>query len=223
MKILIDRNIAINSITHKTVLVPQTINWGDIQQTIEVAQRKHFPPRKDEKFRLEQLPYLATLCLLAKQGKIDFLSAFELLMENMRQKGRDEGYLGLNLLRGVKIGSVKSPIDRNIIINSFAENFGTTESEQMAFFSSITHHRFLKIRQLVGDKHMDDAFHLWTAEENDLNGFLTMDHKFWKVVNQKKRKIEPKAAVFTPLELCKILKAQPTDIEKLAAENPPFS
>jgi hypothetical protein len=63
MKVLIDRNIEINAITHKTVLVSRAIKWGPHYQTLDVAERIHFPPRVDEAFRIEQLPFLAALCL----------------------------------------------------------------------------------------------------------------------------------------------------------------
>jgi len=222
MKVLIDRNIEINAVTHKTVLAPQVIKWGPHEQIIEVAQRAHFPPRDNEAFRRVQLPWLATLCNFAKQGKLEFFTTHEMRMEKLRQRGRCEGYLGLNLLRDVPVRSIRCPAQRLIVIAP-TRSIGVTEKEQMEFFRSIQHHRFLQIRSATGDAHIDDAFHLWGAEEAGLDVFLTMDQRFWRVVNQKKRIIDSAVAVMTPKELGEHLNAQPTDIEKLAAEISPFS
>lgn len=222
MKVLIDRNIEINAITHKTVLAPQVIKWGRHDQTIkEVAQRAHFPPRDDETFRQVQLPWLATLCNFAKQGRLEFFTSHEMRMERLRQKGRCEGYLGINLLRDVPVKSIPCPARRSILIAPTG-SIGVTEEEQMEFFRSIRHPRFLQIRSATGDAHIDDAFHLWAAEEAGLDVFLTMDQRFWRVVNQKKKTIDSVIPVMTPKELGEHLDAQPTDIEKLAAETNPF-
>lgn len=222
MKVLIDRNIEINAIVHKTVLVPQVIKWGPHEQIIEVAQRAHFPPRDDETFRRVQLPWLATLCNFAKQGKLEFFTSHEMQMEKLRQKGRCDGYVGLNLLRDVPVKSIPCPAQRSILIAPTGST-GVTEEEQMGFFRSIRHPRFLQIRSATGDAHIDDAFHLWAAEEAGLDVFLTMDQRFCRVVDQKKRIIDSPVAVMTPKGLGEHLNGQPTDIEKLAAEISPFS
>jgi hypothetical protein len=216
MKVLIDRSIEINVITHKTVLSPQLIRWGPHAQIIEIAQRAHFPPRDDEKFREEQLPYLATLCNFAKEGRLQFLTSHEMRMERLRQRGRCEGYLGINLLQDVPVRSVRCPVQRSFLIGPSGSH-GVTEEEQMEVFRSIQHPRFLQIRNANGDAHIDDAFHLWTAEEAALDTYLTMDQRFWRVVNQKKRIVDSAILVMTPKELCEHLNAQPTDIQKLAA------
>ncbi len=222
MKVLIDRNIEISAITHKTLLTPQVIRWGPREQTIDLAQRAHFPPRADESFRAEQLPYLSTLCNFAKEGKLHFFTSDEIRMQRLRQKGRCEGYLGINLLRDVHVESVRCPVQRLILFGP-TESIGTTKKEQTEFFQSIQHPRFLQIRSAAGEAHIDDAFHLWTAEEAELDVFLTMDQRFWRVVNQKKKIINSPIPVMTPRELGEYLNAQPTPIESVAADTNPFS
>ncbi len=222
MKVLIDRNIEIYAIIYKTALVPQMINWGPHQQIIEVAHRAHSHPRDDESFRQEQLPWLATVCNLAKQGKLELFTSHEMRMEKLRQKGRCEGPLGIKLLRDVPIKSIRCPVQRPILIGP-SGSVGVTKDEQMEFLRSIDHPRFLQITRATGDAHIDDAFHFWAAEEAGLDLFLTMDQRFWRVVNQKKKIINSAIPVMTPKELGEHLNAQPTDIEKLAAESSPFS
>lgn len=222
MKVLIDRNIEINAITHKTMLASRAIKWGPHHHTVDVAQRVHFPPRDDEAFRREQLPFLAALCGSAKHGNPELFSSHEIRLERFRQKGRSEGYLGINLLRDVAIGNVPSPVQRSIAIAGDS-TMGTTEDEQMEFFRSITHPRFLHIRKHTGDAHIDDAYHLWTAEEAKLDAFLTMDKRFYGVVKQKSDLIGSPVLVVIPKDLCGHLGLQPLDIRELAAETNPFA
>ncbi len=222
MKVLIDRNIEINAITHRTMLASRTIKWGPHYHKLDVAERVYFAPRADEAFRREQLPFLAALCASAKRGEPEFFSSHEIRMEMFRQKGRSEGYLGMDLLRDVPISNVPSPTQRSIVIGS-SGNIGTTENEQMDFFRSITHPRFLQIRTFTGDAHIDDAYHLWTAENAKLDAFLTLDKRFYQVVKQKKNLIDSAVLVVTPRDLCEHLALQPIDIEELAAGTNPFS
>lgn len=222
MKVLIDRNIEIFAVTHRTEMVPKAVRWGPHKLILPVAQRVSQPPRQDEVFRRAQLPYLASLCNSTKHGTLEFFSAFELRMEELRQKGGLEGLLGINMLRDVPIKQVPSPIRRSVMIGA-TKSTGITEAEQLQFFRSIQHPRFLQIVKATGDAHIDDAFHLWTAEEAKLDVFLTMDQRFWRVVNQKRKLINTPISVNTPEELCASLGLEPTDIEKLASEINPFS
>ncbi len=126
------------------------------------------------------------------------------------------------MLRHVPIKRVSSPIERSILIGATG-SIGITEAEQMEFFRSIDNPRFLQIRKHTGDAHVDDAYHLWTAEEATLDAFLTMDRRFWNVVDQKKKVINSSVLVVTPKDLCERLDLRPMDIEKMAAETNPFS
>lgn len=220
MKVLVDRNIEINAVTHKTVIIPKVVKWGSHNQTLPVAQRAHFPPKGA--FRTEQLPYLAALCLFAKESRLEFFTSFEIGMERFRQKGRCEGYLGINLLRGVPMKQVPCPAERSLMISPNI-SIGITEEEQMEFFRSVRFPRFLQIRKATGDAHVDDAYHLWTAEEAALDAFLTMDKAFRNVVEHERKAINSPVLVMTPKELGDHLGLQPIDIGKLAEEINPFS
>ena len=204
------------AITHDTEMVPRQTTWGPHNLTLTTAGRVHRPPREDEKFVQEELPYFATLCNSARLGKFEFFSSFEILMEASRQKGRSEGYLGIDLLRGVPIKHVPSPIQRSIVIGT-TESIGMTREEQMEFFRSIEHPRFLEIKQAVGEAHIGDVYHLWTAEVASLDVFLTVDKRFRNAVDSQKARINSPVWTMTPRELCEYLGLQPTDIEKLAA------
>jgi hypothetical protein len=221
-RFLIDTNIKRRATTHRTELVPRQISWGPIRQTLAVAQRMPYPPRQDEAFIVEQLPYLAALCMAAKEGICEFYTTFELRMEEFRQKGPNEGYLGINLVRDVPVKHAKCPVERSIVVGAGADT-GITEDEQMAFFRSIQHLRFLQLRKAVGDAHVDDAYHLWSAEDASLDAFLTLDERFRKVVFTKRKQIRSSVAVIHPRESCEEIGLPPIDINQLAATTNPFA
>lgn len=225
MKVLIDRNIEINATTHKSTLVPKTVPWGDTAVTCDVLERVARKLSPNDIFIAEQLPYLATICLMAKSQAITFYSSNELRMERIRQPGwfDNKGYVGLNLLEGIKVECVRCPVDRTIVFAPFGDSEGTTKEEQLEFFRSITDPRFLEISGAVNNKRIDDAYHLWTAEVNMLDAFLTMDKKFWEDIIRNNQRINSNVAVLTPKELCERLNAEPSDIDAIAAAHHPFS
>jgi len=222
MKILIDTNILRRAVTHVTEMIPQTVKWGPHDVTRNVAQRTPRPPRIDENDIREDLACLATLCTSAREGRLEFFTAFELQMEELRQEYPHEGYLGINLFRGVPLKTVPCPIQRSIVIGS-AASASITKKEQRDFFRSIQNPRFLEINNATDKAHIADVFHLWTAEEASLDVFLTMDYRFRNVVNQKNKIVKSRTAVMTPKELCEHLRLESSDIEKLAADINPFS
>src|ERR1035441_2162590 len=146
MRILVDRNLERYAVTHTTRIVPQPVKWGPLRFELPVAQRSHDQPREDKLFLREQLPYLVSLCRTAKDGKLEFCTSRELEMEAFRQPISKQGYLGIDWFSGVKLTKVPCPVDRfaswNKVIDPVAD-FG--KDEQLAFFRSITHPRFLHL------------------------------------------------------------------------------
>lgn len=227
LSVLIDRNVEREAVTHRSEPVKQTVMFGEQKLELGVLQRVAATPRDDEKFRLDQIPYLATVCLLAKDRRVQLFSSFELLMERYRQCGPKNGYMGLNLLEGVDIRRAPTPFERTVMTTP-GESVGTKEEDQMAFFQSITAPRYKEIcnafLESQRSKLLDDAFHLWTAEASGLDRFLTMDQKFWKAVRQATdgSRLHTSVSVVTPKEICKELDVPPTDIDRLARDLHPF-
>ena len=110
MKVLIDRNIQIFAVTHKSVAVPKSVPWGDTIVTAPCLQRVSCVSTLPEPIK-EQMPYLATVCVLAKEATLELCMSHELLMERVRQKGRDRGYVGFDLLEDIPLSSLPSPAD----------------------------------------------------------------------------------------------------------------
>jgi hypothetical protein len=224
MRILIDRNVERYAVTHGTRMVPQTIKWGPRTSTVPVAQRCYDRPGDDELFIQEQLPYLVSLCNAAKEGKVEFCTSSELFMEAVRQPISKQGYLGIDFLSGVTVTKVPCPVDRlaqmrKVIIPTV--DFG--KDEQLKFFETIQHPRFLHLRTTLGDAQLADAFHLWTAETASLDVFLTMDKKFLNNVHNRRNTINSTVSVLAPKDVCGQIGLPPADIEQLAIEINPYS
>jgi len=183
MKLLIDTDFRRNAVTHKSVAVDKTVHWGNAEIAIPVLERMAFPPRANESWRSEQIPYIATMAALAKSREISLYSSFELTMEFMRQKRTGRGYLGIDLLEGVQIDRLSGPVERSVMWGTY-ESAGTTKQEQIEFVRSIKHDRFQQLLSVFQDAHILDTYHLWTAENGGLDGFVTLDKRFYNVATQ---------------------------------------
>jgi hypothetical protein len=229
LKILVDRNVEREAITHRSYLDERDLVWsnadGSSSVTLKssVVNRERVAPRDDESFRKLQLPYLATVGTLARTKRIELFTSPELSMERMRQSGAKDGWAGFDLLSGIHLRFVDSPIDRTIVVRAHGNSSGVTADEQVAFFKSITVPRFVEMRQIIGDAHIADTFHLWTAELAELDMFLTCERRFSNVVTQQYRKLKTTVKVVTPEQLCESMNEAPTDIDALAAQHPPFN
>lgn len=224
LRVLLDPSVRRNAVTHKTVLQKETVQWGETTQSLEMAKRCAFPPRPDEKFRKEQIPYIAALLGMVADGMIALFKTPEIRMEDMRNKIPDRGYLGLDLLDGVSLSMASSPMERLIVYSGFGDSIGTTKEEQITFFKTVKEDRYVELRNLVGNAHLGDIFHFWTAEVNQIDVYLTMDKRFIRVFRKSvKPKIDSQTDTLTPKELCARLDVPPGDLEKIEKDNPPFS
>jgi hypothetical protein len=224
MKILLDRSVERYAVTHVTRMVPRAVKWGSRRFQVPVAQRCFDRPGEDELFIQDQLPYLVSLCNFAREGGVEFRTSSELFMEAVRQPTSTQGYLGIDFLSGIPKTTVPCPVERfsscKKVIDPIVD-FG--KDEQLDFFRTIQHPRFLHLRSTLGDAQLADAFHLWTAEEAALDVFLTLDRKFANNVHNRRKTIGSTVAVMFPKDVCERIPLPPSDVEQLAAEINPFS
>lgn len=223
MKVLLDPSVRRNSVTYVSVLRPKTVKWGDQESTIESLQRAPRHIRPDETFRHEQVPYIATIRQLDDQGKVSLYRSNEILMEDMRNRRTDRGYLGIDVLEGVEIKQAESPFKQSILIGGLMGSFGVTKDEQFEFMEGINDDRWEHVRSEIGSGHLADAFHLWTAEHNGLDAYVTMDKRFYNRATQVANRVKSSVNVHTPKTLCEHFGAPPTDLQQFEKENPPFA
>lgn len=164
MKLLIDRNIERFGVSHRTEMIPRTIKWGPQTHAVSIAQRIVQQYKKTDLLIREDLPYLASICSAAKNGEIEFYTSFELDMEANRHAISLKGYLGIDLVEGVPMKNVPPPLPRTVIWAAHGYgSVGTTKEEQMEFFRSIQHPRFIELNNATDKAHIADVFHLWRS------------------------------------------------------------
>ncbi|PWQ97477.1 hypothetical protein [Leucothrix arctica] len=91
-----------------------------------------------------------------------------------------------------------------------ANVIGLTNFEKKSF-EEIEHFKDL-CNQLQSDENLPDAFHVWTAERNDLDVFLTLEKRLTNSLKNKSKKLKIDVEVLRPTELLKKLNITPAKV-----------
>jgi len=162
--------------------------------------------RPDERWKQEQLEAMPTIARLARENRIQLFIYSELENEIMLNGPFPSGVV-IDLLKDVNLGRVPAAVERSkwqqmemrrylqkgAVIDfckflssldyaalarhprfgSFAPKFTDFEMQNMRCV-----HRLKELSEDLPENHYADALHLWTAEVNALDYFLTCDKKF---------------------------------------------
>lgn len=208
--VLIDLSIYRPGITAKYATQEQKVQWGNQTITAPVTGIQRIQPENEEKRRnIELLP---TLVKLVGEDKVKLFTYSELNFERLRISSHYTGTKG-DLFRGVPIENIPAAIDRSyfgsmtfseciskeslIEYCKFLKTFEPTKYSNFAEFQShFTEFQQANLRNLdrfreickgLPDKQLPDALHLWTAETNNLDYFLTRDKKFINAMTETKK------------------------------------
>ena len=166
---------------------PTTINWGGKTHDVTVhdfitVNPNESIPNLDLK---READLLTSLAHLGKCGAIEFLVNVETLLESWGLPNMDSE---TGLFYGVPLKEADAPIQYGRIM---FEAFRDAGEEQFRFLSSLNDNRFLEWQKATGayqgrsgtnKRQLLDAFHLWCAEHNECEFFLTLDFKLIKVL-----------------------------------------
>lgn len=212
LKLLLDTNLRRWALRAEGVVKQETLNWGGVHDvTVEVHgyRGKELP---DAEWKLLQLKSLPTVARLAKENQIQLLSSTELQFEGFHSSRSFEGFVG-DIFAGTKIGRVPAAVERSyfwsttdlgkymsgdnfagwcrdFLLQLKPENIRTLldyfpDMPEIHRESVRNVSRYQEIcRYLKSNDHIRDAFHMWTAEVNGLDYFLTGDRKFINVMNE---------------------------------------
>jgi hypothetical protein len=188
----------IQSVT-RAVPVP---NAG-IYRIADIHTRDRIKEKPGQEAKLRELDSLPKIAELAKMGKIVLICQFEMIQE---------------LLGTVTIGPRKSCFDDVEIVEVEApiqySRFLTGPNQNAAdiqynFMCQIKNKRFQELQKATGAfqgnnalnrNQLADAFHIWCAEFNQAEYFLTMDFKLINITNSQKTN-KPKVKVVRPTTL----------------------
>lgn len=207
VRVYIDTNVFKFSATQLLRLVPrqQALNWGGRTHRVVVHDLVDLNPNdsisnpglKDE---ADLLPKLAEW---GKIGRVEYVIQSETLFESWGLPNMDSS---TGRFYGSPYTTVDAPITYSRVV--VGGNGDPTEM-QLDFLKSIRSERFLELQRMTGAyqgegklnrNQLLDAFHLWCAEHNSCDYFLTLDFKLIRALQQN-RKRQLSVRVVRPSEL----------------------
>lgn len=184
------------------------VNWGEHRQIAEVHQpivvnpNDKIEPGSELRGEVELLPRVARL---AHDGVVVFAISVETQVELSGIPKMDS--MTGDLYNAPRI-KVEPPIRYGRVLYGGKEDF---EEAQFNFIESLADDRLLELRRACGAQQgkkvnrnqLLDAFHLWCAEHNGCEYFLSLDFKLARVIDRAKTK--PKCRIVRPSELLSLL------------------
>jgi uncharacterized protein len=207
-RLLLDTNIWVSTVTHNWILVPQTLRRGSTVTTVEIARprpRSFRNKTQEDSDRIYEA--LKRIAEMAKAGQAILYESDEILLEglNLRQPGlRGTEF---DVFHGVRHQRARAPLSRTAVID-YSYSPDTARRAWQEFLSQIRHPRFLALKKATGGNHLADLYHVWEAEHNSLEYFVTLDAKFVNAVSNS-RHFDSVVRVCTPTQLVALMPAAP--------------
>jgi hypothetical protein len=187
--IYLDANIWKFSATELRRLHPRTqeVNWGgkvheiDVHDIISVNPNDAISNNPELKREADQLPQVASL---GTKGIVKFVTQMETDLETWGLPKLDSQS---GPFYGAPVTMVLAPVEYGRVILGGGIDL---KAEQIRFLTSITDKRFLELQQITGayqgpgkinPNQLLDAWHIWCAEHNKCDLFLTLDLTLQKV------------------------------------------
>lgn len=224
LRVLVDNTILFHSITHETAWVSTgKTNWGPHE--IDTGYSARIPVRaaEDESREYRNVRYLPGIAHLARIGKLSLMSSGELWTERFYQPSgrfKGHGYFDLDLFKGVEMRLVDRIPDMQIGPSWLG--LPSVEDARDQRLAQSTDSLFRSLASQLGPSNSQDAWHIRTAEVNEMFCFLTMDFKLLKTL-QARSTTDPvrslRTRVLTPEQLGNYLWLTPVNPVLLSFED----
>lgn len=207
-KALLDTNILPSTVTHHLKIVRQTNEYGDrlLTQDVETAVRRRLRNKTEEESdtiykSLEQIAGLA------KSGGVTLYDSDETFFESLYVRLPPLRGTPFDMFLGVARKFVRGPLGRTYAIGG---DYSKERANQLWLqtLAKIQHPRFLQFKKRTNGSHLADLYHVWTAEQNSLDCFLTLDTTFLNAVTLPKPMDTP-VRLFTPMQFVQWITATP--------------
>jgi hypothetical protein len=233
MKVLIDHSVRQHGIVaHRGFERREGEVLGQTFQYLKLSEKPR-PPRLD--WMQAEIDVIPELVDLVGQGQIEAFTTNELEAEWFRAakfpesydtlfSGCEFGQLPAPLERSKWGLSAEQFVSKDDVI-SFCKNMLLTPSRDRIerFIEGMEQNSRFRLTEFetrclrnvelfraicygIDEKHFPDALHLWTAEENEMDVFLTLDKKFRNLIEH--RKVELRCKVMFPSEVLAAFTAQ---------------
>lgn len=213
-RVFLDNCIFSISDTVQGAQKPHQIYWGGEKHTVQISGFEGKPlPKESEPWKREQVKCMTTIGRLARQDVIALSSYMETMFEGWKRSGSFPATTIGNVFNGVEVEHVDAAVERSYFFqSSLAEhidsqsiikfckwlltidpNFLIEKVTQVKDLPSFlvanlrNVKRFGELCKGLSEKQYPDAFHLWTAEVNGADCFLTIDKKFIRVMTETNR------------------------------------
>jgi len=186
---------------------------GPMNSTVTVLGVQGKPRRPAlERWLQDQIDAIPTVGRLTKEGGLTLCLSPELELEGIKGAMFGEGALPGDALSGIEFRRVPSPIERSKLqqmdLNAYVGkekliefcqwllDLSASSVERLSRlpklddFESLNVRGIARFRELcrgLSHEHYADAFHLWTAEVNNLDCYLVIDQKFVNALTQTTR------------------------------------
>lgn len=210
-KVYIDTCILKASSTQLLRLRPRQkeINWGGriFEETIHDFINVNPNDSITNPELKQETELLTELAEAGKNEQVKYVIQTETLIESWGLPKMDST---TGIFYNTPFLTVDAPIRYSRVICGGLEH---SKERQFAFLSSIKEKRFTELQKITGayqgsrglnQSQLLDAFHLWCAEHNRCDYFLTLDFKLIRVLKQTKKPLHVK--VVMPSELLSIIK-----------------
>lgn len=212
---LIDNCVFDNGVLMEIAVTEKKIPWGNQEVSVPLTGMKRRPARsKDEEWLQSQINSLPTLARIAMEGGIELCSYNEIGFESWNRKGGLFGNSAINVFQNVTFRKIPPAVERSKFRQTIDLKKYLSRDEIISFckflltpdIKDIVDHpeirgmltdfevenlrgisRFETLCDGLAESQYPDAFHLWTAETNKVDFFLTTDGKFIRVMTETKR------------------------------------
>ena len=193
-KVYIDTTVLKFSATRLPRFRPrkQCINWGGNIHEVTVHDLIRINPNDliDNVALKAEAELLPTLAEAGKRGEVRYVIQMETLFESW---GIPKMNSETGRFYGAPYEEVEAPIKYGRVL--FGSDCKPKEI-QFSFLSSIRNARFLELQKMTGAyqgpgklsrNQLLDAFHIWCAEHNECDYFLTLDFRLVRVLHRQKQ------------------------------------
>jgi hypothetical protein len=205
--VYLDANVWKFSATELRRLHPRTekVNWGGKEHEIEVHDFVTVNPNDaisnnpELKREADLLPQVASL---GTKGIVNFVTQMETDLETWGLPKLDSQS---GSFYGASVTMVPAPVEYGRVILGGGIDL---KAEQFRFLTSISDKRFLELQRMTGayqgpgkinPNQLLDAWHIWCAEHNKCEFFLTLDFTLQKVTTNSPHSINVR--IVRPSEL----------------------
>lgn len=184
--ILLDTDVRLSAFTHTWKYIQHHERHGDrFVMWVEETRALRILRNKTREQCESTYESLGKISRLAKVGLVTLYDSDETLAEFLNFRPAGFGLGEFHVFSGVEIKHARGPIDRGFRIEA---SYTPSRAREVwhAFLEQIQHPRFLKLLKHTRGAHKSDLYHVWEAEHNGIDAFVTLDEKFIYAVTKPK-------------------------------------